>query len=83
MDRKLLVAKLNSTFDIETALKLISEYCIDKRKDSEKIKTFIEMLASFPPLISRCMETIVPYMIRKYEIYSIKNKKGKLTYYEV
>jgi hypothetical protein len=83
MDKKLLVAKLNSTFDIETALNLISEYCVDKRKDSKEIKTFIEMLVNFPPLISRCIETIVPYMIRKYEIYSIKNKKGKLIYYEV
>lgn len=83
MDKKLLVTKLNSMLDIETALNLISEYCADKKKSPEKIKTFIEVLSTYPPLISRCMETIVPYMIRKYEIYSIKNKKGQLIYYEV
>jgi len=83
MDKKLLVKQLNSTFDIEFSLNLISEYCKDKGKDSKNTETFIQMLASFPPLISRCMETIVPYMIRKYEIYSIQNKKGKLIYYEV
>lgn len=72
---------LRKGFNLETSLKLISDYCISKGKSSSKVDQLIMTLSQNPTMAVPIIQSITPELIRYFGIYTVFNKQNKSILY--
>ena len=72
---------LRKGFNLETSLKLISDYCINKGKPSSKVDQLIMTLSQNPTMAVPIIQSITPELIRHFNICTVFNKQNKPIFY--
>lgn len=82
LNREDIIKSLNTkSFNKNFCIEMLKEYCKDTNKDEKDVVKLIEIINNIPPLLDRAINSIIPYFIRKYEIYSIEKNNNILIFY--
>lgn len=82
LNREDIIKSLNTkSFNKNFCIEMLKEYCKDTNKDEKDIVKLIEVVNNIPHLLNRAIDSIIPYFIRKYEIYSIEKNNNILIFY--
>lgn len=82
LNREDIIKSLNTkSFNKNFCIEMLKEYCKDTNKDEKDVVKLIEIINNIPPVLNRAIDSIIPYFIRKYEIYSIEKNNNILIFY--
>lgn len=82
LNREDIIKSLNTkSFNKNFCIEMLKEYCKDTNKDEKDVVKLIEIINNIPPALNRAIDSIIPYFIRKYEIYSIEKNNNILIFY--
>lgn len=82
LNREDIIKSLNTkSFNKNFCIEMLKEYCKDTNKNEKDVVKLIEITNNIPPLLNRAIDSIIPYFIRKYEIYSIEKNNNILIFY--
>lgn len=82
LNREDIIKSLNTkSFNKNFCIEMLKEYCKDTNKDEKDVVKLIEIINNIPQLLNRAIDSIIPYFIRKYEIYSIEKNNNILIFY--
>lgn len=82
LNREEIINSLRNGFNIDTSLRLISDYCINKGKKSANVEQLITFLTQNPSLIPSILKSFIPDLIRQLNICKVLDKQNKpILYY--
>lgn len=79
MDRKRLLKLLSKDLDLDDALDIIEEYCIEWDKEQEDIKKFKGVLTYYPFILMACAKEALEYFEKQHfivKLYDISDLRG-------
>lgn len=82
LNREEIINSLRNGFNIDTSLRLISDYCISKGKKADKVEQLITFLSQNTSLISSILKSFIPDLIRQLNICKVLDKQNNpILYY--
>lgn len=82
LNREEIINSLRNGFNIDTSLRLISDYCISKGKKVDKVEQLITFLSQNTSLIPTILKSFIPDLIRQLNICKVLDKQNNpILYY--
>lgn len=82
LNREEIINSLRNGFNIDTSLRLISDYCISKGKKPANVEQLITFLSQNTSLIPTILKSFIPDLIRQLNICKVLDKQNNpILYY--
>lgn len=82
LNREEIINSLRNGFNIDTSLRLISDYCISKGKKTDIVEQLITFLSQNTSLIPTILKSFIPDLIRQLNICKVLDKQNNpILYY--
>lgn len=82
LNREEIINSLRNGFNIDTSLRLISDYCISKGKKAANVEQLITFLSQNTSLIPTILKSFIPDLIRQLNICKVLDKQNNpILYY--